>query len=175
MYLHRTQFVGVWLLGVVSILTLSTQTAFAEDTGIFGYWKFVDEDVGKTQSVIRLWEDKGKLLGKIVKVFFKRGGGKRQETCSDCPGATRDKPIDGMIFMWNFVRAEASANKWIEGKILNPEDGKTYNCELELSKDGKTLAMYGYIRILVKIGGTTTWQRPTLEEIQAANAVRPAH
>ena len=169
---RRTQWIGVWLLGAASMLTLSRQTALAKDEAIFGYWKYTDEDTGKTQSVIRLWEDKGKLVGRIVKVFMKRGGGRPQATCSECPGAQRNKPIDGMIFMWNFVRDEGRDTKWVEGKILNPEDGKTYNCELTLSKDRKTLAMYGYIRVLIKLGGTTTWQRPTPQEIQAATAVR---
>lgn len=175
MYLHRTRFVGVWLLGVASILTLSTQTGFADDKGVFGYWKVIDEDTGKTQSVIRIWEDKGKLVGRIVKVFIKRGGGKPQPTCTECSGSLHNKPIDGMVFIWNFVRDEGSERKWVEGKVLNPEDGNTYNCELELSKDGKTLSMYGFIRVLVKIGGTSTWVRPTPEEIQAATTVRPAH
>ena len=71
-----------------------------------------------------------------------------------------------MVFFWNFTRDAENPNKWLDGKVLNPEDGKTYNAEAELSDDGKTLAVFGYIRLLIKLGGTSKWQRPTAEELR---------
>jgi uncharacterized protein (DUF2147 family) len=166
MYSRRTLSLGTWLLLLTSIVTLSTSTAFADDKGVFGYWKRIDEDTGKPLSIFRLWEDKGKLIGKIVKVFPKQGQ-KAQALCSECSGAQHDKPVTGLIFLWGFSREEGNANKWVDGKVLNPEDGKTYNCEVELAEDGKTLNVFGYMRLLFKVGGTSKWQRATPEEIQA--------
>jgi hypothetical protein len=40
-----------------------------------------------------------------------------------------------------------------------------YDAEAELSADGKSLKVYGYIRIIVKIGGSSVWKRPTAAEI----------
>jgi uncharacterized protein (DUF2147 family) len=165
----RTKAASSWLLAIGSVVLLSGQTVGAADTNpgktVFGYWKAVDKETGRTQSIFRLWEDKGKLLGKIVKLYPKPDGTK-QSVCTECPGNTKGKPVEGLIFFWNFQRDDGSSTKWVDGRVLNPEDGKTYNCEVELSEDGKTLKVFGYIRLLFKVGGTSVWQRPTAEELK---------
>jgi uncharacterized protein (DUF2147 family) len=165
MYLRGTRSAGTKFLVLASFLTLSAQSAFADDKGVYGYWKHVDEDTGRTTSIFKLFEYQGKLVGKILKTFPKPGV-KAQTVCTECSGSLKDKPIAGMVFFWNFVRDDENPNKWVDGKVLNPEDGKTYNAEAELSDGGKTLAVFGYIRLLVKVGGTSKWQRPTPEELQ---------
>jgi uncharacterized protein (DUF2147 family) len=143
----------------------STQSASTDDKSVFGYWKHVDDDSGKTLSIFKLFEFEGKLVGKIVKTWPKPGE-KPQTVCSECSGKQKDKPVVGLVFFWDFVRDKENGKKWVDGKILNPADGKTYNAEAELSADGKRLNVFGYIRILVKVGGTSSWQRPTAEELQ---------
>lgn len=169
MYSRKTKAVGAWLLVLGSICLISAQRAGAAgasaDKTVFGYWKAVDKETGKTLSIFKLWEDKGKLLGRIVKQFPKPNG-ETQRICTDCPGKTKGKPVEGLIFFWDFERDEGSNTKWVDGKVLNPEDGKTYSCEVELAEDGKTLKVFGYIRMLFKVGGTSVWQRPTAEEMK---------
>jgi uncharacterized protein (DUF2147 family) len=161
---------GIALLVLASLLTLSsTHTASAagagDDKAVLGFWKHLDDDTGKTQSIFKLFMYEGKLVGKIVKVFPKAGK-PAQTVCTECEGRQKNKPISGLIFFWDFVRDEDGPGKWTDGKILNPEDGKTYNATAELSKDGKTLKVFGYIQVLVKLGGTSVWKRPTPEELQ---------
>lgn len=164
---HRTTlFAGLVL---ASILSASVQTASADDKAVLGYWKHVDEDSGKTLSIFKLFEYQGKLVGKIVKTFPKEGK-PAQSVCTECAGRQKDKPVVGLIFFWDFVHEEGSTTKWTDGKILNPEDGKTYNAEAELSADGKTLKVFGYIRLLFKVGGTSNWQRPTPAELQGVQS-----
>jgi uncharacterized protein (DUF2147 family) len=138
--------------------------AATPDKNIFGYWKSLDG--GKTQSIFRIWEDKGKIIGKVIKQFPKPNGDKPQEICTDCPGNQKGKPVTGLIFLWGLTPDKENPKKWVDGKVINPEDGKTYNAELELADDYKTLVIYGYIKMLVKLGGSNTWQRPTPEEMQ---------
>jgi len=145
--------------------TASARRAGAIDQGVLGYWKHIDEDTGKTQSIFKLFEYEGKLVGKIVKVFPKNGQ-KAQTACTECEGRQKGKPVVGLIFFWDFVRDEDEKSKWVDGKILNPEDGKTYNAEAELADNGQTLKVFGYVRLLVKVGGTSTWKRPTPAELQ---------
>jgi uncharacterized protein (DUF2147 family) len=165
MYSRGTQSVAIGLLVLASILALSKERAFAGDTGVLGYWKHVDDDTGKAQSIFRLFEYQGKLVGRIVKVFPKAGK-KPQTICDECTGKQKNKPVVGLIFFWDFVRDADDNKKWVDGKILNPEDGKTYNAEAELSEDGKKLKVFGYIRILFKIGGSSVWQRPSPDELR---------
>jgi uncharacterized protein (DUF2147 family) len=166
MFLRGTKLLCASLLVLVSALSVSADGAASADKKIYGYWKSLDKDSGKTQSIFRIWEDKGKLVGKVVKTFPKPNGAKPQETCTECPGSQKDKPVIGLIFLWGLEPDKDNARKWVEGKVLNPEDGKTYNAELELSPDAKALTIYGYIKVLVKLGGSNTWQRPTPEEMQ---------
>jgi uncharacterized protein (DUF2147 family) len=164
MYFRGTQLICACVAVLVSMLSIQN-TASAEETA-YGYWKAIDKDSGKTQSIFRIWEDKGKLVGKIVKTFPKPNGGKAQEICTECPGAQKDKPVLGLIFLWGLEKDKENPRKWVDGKVLNPEDGKTYNAELEFSPEAKTLTIYGYIKMLVKLGGTNVWKRPTPEELQ---------
>lgn len=167
MYSGRIRSAWAQLAFFGAIVLFASQPAVAADKTdgtVFGYWKSIDTDTGKTQSIFRLWEDKGKLVGKILKTFPKAGE-KQQTVCDECSGAQKGKPIEGLIFFWGFERDGGSDKKWIDGKVLNPGNGKTYNCEVELAEDGKTLKVYGYIRLLVKVGGTNIWQRPSAEEL----------
>ncbi|HMJ51315.1 MAG TPA: DUF2147 domain-containing protein [Polyangiaceae bacterium] len=165
MNFRGTQSAAMFILVLASILALPTETALADDRSVHGYWKHIDEDTGQTQSIFQLFEHKGKLVGRIEKIFPKPGKN-AQTVCSECAGAQKNKPLVGLIFVWDFVRDQAAAGKWVDGKILNPADGKIYNAEAELSEDGKTLKVFGYIRILFKIGGSSVWQRLTAAELQ---------
>jgi uncharacterized protein (DUF2147 family) len=165
MHMRAMQSAGTWLLVVASLLALSARTAVADNKSVLGYWKHIDEDTGKTQSIFKLFEYQGKLVGRIVKVFPKPGK-KAQSVCSECTGRQHNKPVVGLIFFWDFVPDEDGKGKWVKGQILNPDDGKTYNAEAELSEDGKRLKVFGYIRVLFKIGGSSVWQRPTPDELQ---------
>jgi uncharacterized protein (DUF2147 family) len=165
MNFRGTPSAGMFFLVIAATLALSGQTALADNKSVLGYWKHINEDTGQTQSIFQLFESKGKVVGRIEKVF-PIAGKKAQSICSECAGAQKNKPVVGLIFFWDFVRDPAADRKWVDGKILNPDDGKTYNAEAELSEDGKTLKVFGYIRILFKIGGSAVWQRPTAAELQ---------
>jgi hypothetical protein len=41
-----------------------------------------------------------------------------------------------------------------------------YDAEAELAADGKSLKVFGYIRVIVKIGGSSVWKRPTAAELE---------
>ena len=142
------------------------QASTEANKGPFGYWKHIDDATGKVDSVFKLWEHEGTIRGKILK-RFPVGGKDPEKLCSACEGKLKDKPIDGMLFLWDF-KFDKEANKWVDGKVLNPKDGNVYHCQITLTKNGAALEVYGYIKMLVKIGGTSEWQRPTAQELEAA-------
>ncbi|HKU37868.1 MAG TPA: DUF2147 domain-containing protein [Polyangiales bacterium] len=150
---------------LASVFTLAPKHGSAADQKtVFGYWKHVDEETGKPLSIFKLWEYEGKLVGKIVKTFPK-GNEAPQTVCSECSGKQHNKPVVGLLFLWGFERDDDTGDKWVDGTVLNPANGKTYNCEVELSDDGKTLKVFGYVKMLFKVGGTSVWQRPTPSEL----------
>jgi len=67
--------------------------------------------------------------------------------------ALRDRPLIGTDFILNF---EFVDQKWKNGRIYNPENGKQYRADLEL-KDG-VLKVRGWIWIRL-LGRTVEWKR----------------
>lgn len=132
--------------------------------GPLGYWKHIDDDTGKTDSIFKIWLHEGELRGRIEK-RFPIAGKEMLKVCSECEGKLKDRPIDGLLFLWGF-EFDKEDKKWVEGKVLNPEDGNVYNSEITLTDNGKVLEVYGYIQLLVKIGGTSKWTRPTTKELE---------
>lgn len=117
-----------------------------------GFWKTIDDETGKEKSIVEIYEvDKGKLEGKVIKILTP---GKENATCVDCKGDKKDKPITGMIILWDL---EESGDNWKGGKILDPNNGKTYKCKMNL-KDENTLDVRGFLGISL-LGRTQTWYR----------------
>ena len=90
----------MWLIAFAVLATLAPRSVAAGEATAVGYWKTIDNDTGKPLSYVRLWEDRGKLIGKVVKQFPQPNGEKAQAICTECPGAQKGKPVLGMIFLW---------------------------------------------------------------------------
>ncbi len=69
--------------------------------------------------------------------------------------ALRDKPLLGMTIMDGFT--SGSDGKWKNGRIYDPNSGKTYKCKLT-QIDSDTLELRGYIGISL-LGRTERWTR----------------
>ena len=50
-----------------------------------------------------------------------------------------------------------SDRQWVNGRIYDPRDGKTYKCKMTLQKDG-TLKVRGYVGVSL-FGKTVVWNR----------------
>jgi uncharacterized protein (DUF2147 family) len=68
----------------------------------------------------------------------------------------RDRPILGMPFVTGF--RYAGKGEWKEGRIYDPEEGKTYKSKMRLEEDG-ILKVRGFIGISL-LGRNTNWTRP---------------
>lgn len=125
-----------------------------------GSWKTVDDKTKEVESIVKLWVENGELKGKIVKIFPKPGEDP-DPVCDKCSGKLKNVRIIGMNFMWGFSK---KGDKWVEGKIVDPDNGKTYRCQLEVTEGGKKLKVFGYIKIIFKIGRSQTWLRHEPEQ-----------
>lgn len=144
---------------LISLLIISVAILVANDetnNSPVGYWETIDEDSKEVKSIVKIWKsDKGTLRGKILKTF----PGPDEDPnpiCDECEGKRKNQPIIGMEFMWGF---EGQGSKWKNGKILDPENGNIYNCKLEVTDKGQKMNVFGYIKLLVKIGRTQVWNR----------------
>ena len=114
-----------------------------------GKWKTVDEKSGQVRSEVEVYEQGGKLFGKITGLTEPTDKQGKAKTCTACTGADKDKPIVGLVIVRDLA---LSGDRYKGGTIMDPEDGKVYKAELWV-EDGK-LKVRGYIGFFFK---TQTW------------------
>ena len=119
-----------------------------------GKWKTVSDTTGKETSIVRIWKENDKLFGK-VEVVLPQEGQDPNPLCNKCQGKKKDQPITGMMILWDLTQNDEG---WDGGYILDPDDGKSYNCKLRVVDNGNKLEVRGYIGFSL-LGRTQTWQR----------------
>jgi uncharacterized protein (DUF2147 family) len=138
---------------VAPLLALCSFAANAADAT--GRWKTIDDETGKPKSIVEVYKTtEGKLAGKVVEILSTDRG--PNPLCDKCKGENKDKPIKGMVILWGLTQDDAS--HWSGGTVLDPNKGKSYKSKIELSEDGNTLKMRGYIGIEA-LGRTQNWLR----------------
>ena len=118
-----------------------------------GNWNTVDEKNGKVTSQVEIYEQSGKLFGKIVALTEPNDKQGKPKVCIACTGADKNKPIVGLVILRDL---SPSGDRYTGGTVLDPEDGKIYTAEIWV-EDGK-LMVRGYSGFLYK---TRTWLKST--------------
>lgn len=123
-------------------------SASAQRTSPIGLWKTVDDNTGKVKSTVKIYEKDGKLFGKVLELFDPP---EPNPVCEECDeeDSRHMQPVVGLEIIRNM---EQDDDKWEDGDILDPENGKVYRCKLWV-EDGK-LQVRGYIAFLYR---TQTW------------------
>jgi len=120
------------LLLIFLAVTLQAQSAL-------GVWKTVDDETGEAKSHIQVYEQNGQVFGKVVRLL-KSSPDKK---CDKCPGERKDQPVLNMILLENM---KSKGGYWQSGRILDPEKGKWYGCQLWLKEgDSNVLVVRGYL------------------------------
>jgi len=125
----KNQFV---LLFVLFIAFVNAQNS------VIGKWKTIDDETGKVRSVVEIYEKSGKIYGKIIEIIEAED---RNRVCEKCTGADKNVPILGMVILRGLSKDGSEYN---DGKIIDPQNGKTYKCLLALEGKDK-LKVRGYI------------------------------
>ena len=131
------------------VLSFSTQAQMSP----VGNWNTVDEKTGEVKSQIRVTEANGAVTGTIAKLL--RKDAKQDAVCEECTDDRKDKPLIGMQIIRGAKKAEGK-DVWEDGKILYPENGKTYGLRLTPIEGGKKLEVRGSVG---PFGRTQTWIR----------------
>ena len=135
---------------LIVVLILSfTQFSFSQS--VIGKWKTVDDETGKENGIVEIYENSGKIYGKIINILKSEN---RFKKCKLCPGSDKDKPIMGLTFIKGLIK---DGKEYNGGKILDPKNGKLYNCYINLIGND-TLKVRGYIGISL-FGRTQYWYR----------------
>jgi len=134
----------------VLIVTLFLTSTYAQKT-VLGKWKSIDDETGKALGIVEIYEEDGKIYGKIIEILIPKDKNKK---CEKCPGEDKDKPILGLTIIKNLIKEGEEYNG---GHILDPKHGKLYKCYINLENEDK-LKIRGYIGISL-FGRTQYWHR----------------
>ena len=117
-----------------------------------GLWRNIDDTTGQAKAEIRIASNAaGVLTGVVEKALIVPA----DLMCSLCTDERKSKPKLGMEIIRNAVKAE-SKEVWEGGKILDPDNGKSYTLRLTLIEGGSKLEVRGSIG---PFGRTQTWVR----------------
>lgn len=129
------------------IFLLSFFISFTSKADVLGFWTTIDDKTGKEKSVVQIYEEKGKIFGKVVDIFGNK------EATAKIEGTPK---IMGLQIIWDL---EKNKNKYTGGKILDPQSGKIYGCEIW--EENGNLIVRGKIAFL---GRNQTWKRNTTHQ-----------
>ena len=137
----------IFPLATLTLLLIATP-AVALDS-IVGKWKTVDDKTGKVLSDVEIYQQGDKLFGKITGLAEPNDPQGKPKVCVKCTGPDKDKPIVGLVIIKDLT---ASGDRYKNGTIMDPEDGKVYKAELWT--EAAKLKVRGYLGPFYK---TQTW------------------
>ncbi|MFA5713412.1 MAG: DUF2147 domain-containing protein [Bacteroidales bacterium] len=101
---------------------------YGQPSKMVGRWFTFDDVDGSKKSVVEITKkSNGIYEGTIVEILT----GNTNKRCVDCSGEDKDKPILGLKIIKNL---KESGKKLSGGTILDPNNGKVYNCTISLEE-----------------------------------------
>lgn len=142
--------VSLFALALSAIVSVQADQPAAAAT-VTGQWKTIDDETGQPKSVVEIYEENGKLYGKVVEIF---DPAKKAALCNECKGADKDLPVLGLVIIKGLSK---DGNDYSDGDILDPKNGKLYSCTLSLENPDQ-LDVRGYLGFSL-LGRSQTWHR----------------
>ena len=148
------------LIALVTVFALSflSNNLRAQDNLIGTYKTIADEgpDKCKAKSHLEIFEQNGAYFARIAKLLLEP----QDKVCEKCKGDLKGKPLIGMVIMSEMKKTGKTdadfGDEYAGGKIMDPENGKSYRCKIWVK--GDTLTVRGY---LLAFHRTQYWYRVT--------------
>lgn len=132
----------------IAILFALSGTLAGQD--VAGRWVTMDDVTGKKRSVVEISVVNGKASGTIIQLF--RAPSEEQDpVCKECTDDRKGRKVVGLDIIRGMVKQD---DEWTDGTILDPQNGKVYDCKLWI--ENGSLKVRGYIAFFYR---TQTWIR----------------
>ena len=140
------------LLLLVAIVLSVAGMASAQTMTPLGTWTNSEK-----KATFEIYKCGDNLCGKIVSLTVPNdpATGKPKTDSKNPEAKLRGRPRLGMVFMQGFKYDDD--NKWDDGKIYDPESGKTYSCYMQM-ESSNSMEVKGYIGFSL-IGKSQAWTR----------------
>lgn len=137
--------IALLLLPIFAVLQVSAQADKIE-----GLW-YNQEKTAK----VKIYKAKNdKFYGKIYWLKESVVDGKERTDVNNTDKSKQNEPLLGLVMLKGFVKT--SADKYGDGTIYDPKNGKTYSCVI--THKGDKLDVQGYVGVAM-LGRTTVWTR----------------
>lgn len=127
----------------LSLIFMLCTSLFGAENPVAGFWVIPDSDTGKPESVAYFYEQDGVFAARMILIYDETTG-KIDETYfapkERANGIPTHPYICGMDFIWG-LKPE-SAGKYL-GKVIDPNSGNVYKCEVWYDKSAQKLAVRG--------------------------------
>ena len=133
---------------VVGLLALMAFALPAMAQSALGTWRTIDDDDGEPKSEIEIYEQGGKLFGRVLRLL------PEGSLCDDCADQFQGSSMQGVVVLRDM---EPNGDEWSGGTIIDPKNGRTYRCKMELDGANR-LKVRGYLGISL-LGRTQVWER----------------
>lgn len=141
------------------LIAAAAPAVAAREVTASGVWQQVDDETGEVGALVTIYERDGRFEGRITKLFLKPGD-PANPVCAQCEGPRKGKPILGLEIIEDLKRHGLTYDG---GTILDPQTGKVYDLELQLSSNGQRLTVHGFVGISA-LGRSQEWKRSTGQE-----------
>ena len=145
------------LLLSIAVLLFVPLFIYAQADKIIGIW--LTEEGNSQVEIVK--DANGIYNGKIVWLEEPLEDGKPKVDDENPDPELQNRPIMGLPLV-NSFRYSSKKEKWMQGVIYDPDNGKTYDC-FAWFENGDTNKLYikGYIMGIKALGRSTTWTRST--------------
>ncbi|MBL8335408.1 MAG: DUF2147 domain-containing protein [Rhodoferax sp.] len=138
---------------LIAALALSGATAALAQMTPVGTWHTIDDKTNEVKSEVQITESGGVLTGKVTKLL--RKGANQAAVCDECSDDRKGKPVIGLEIIRGAKKVDGK-DVWEDGKITDPENGKSYTLKMTPVDGGKKLDVRASIG---PFGRTQTWVR----------------
>jgi len=138
---------------ILTICLAITAVCFAQNEPVNGFWLSVDENTNRVTAGWQIYIENGILYGKILSMTD-YSPSLIAEACRESyrnfpvPGRVNAMPVIGTPWIYGLTKQRNG--EWSGGRIINPEDGRDYNCRIIFHAAGSS-------------SGRRTYQSDTLE------------
>jgi len=176
--IRRAEMRARYIVAAAALLSLVAGHALGAEPTAAGIWQAVDQETGQPTGWFLIRDHDGIYDGTIVKMFLKPGESV-SVVCDQCKDDRHDKPWLGLEIIRGMKR---DGLHYGDGTILDPRYGQVYSALMNLSPDGQSLIVRGYLGISL-LGQNQYWTRlpdSTYNEIDPHfnpnhSAAAPAH
>ncbi|RMA81119.1 DUF2147 domain-containing protein [Umboniibacter marinipuniceus] len=132
---------------VLSGFMMMTLVSVAQaDNAPVGLWNTIDDTSGEAKSTVELYMEGDRLYGRIIELI---NPDEPNPVCEQCTGEKLNQPVIGLTIIEGL---SFDGDYWSDGEILDPENGKSYDCRIW--REGNKLMVRGYIGFFYR---TQSW------------------